>query len=248
MDIGTAKVSAADRARVPHHGLDLVDPDEPFTAADYLAAAMAALRDIGARGGVAILVGGTGLYLRAVARGVPLDATGHDPETRAEIEQRLETDGLGALVARAEGARAQRGRGDGPCQPSPRRPRPGASAAARRRSATADRAAIPRHRCGSACRAEPEVHRRWIAERARAQFAAGLIDEAAALRQRYDPTLRAFSAVGYREAFDVLDGRITLDEAIAQDIVRNNQFARRQRTWFRAEPDIHWLAADSTTP
>src|SRR5687767_4779112 len=69
MDIGTAKASAADRARVPHHGLDLADPDETFTAADYQQAADAALREIATRGGVALLVGGTGLYLRAVARG-----------------------------------------------------------------------------------------------------------------------------------------------------------------------------------
>src|SRR5688500_7598506 len=99
MDIGTAKVSAADQARVPHHGLDVVDPDEPFTAAHYLTAATHALLEIHARGGVAILVGGTGLYLRAVARGIPLDSTGHDPESRAEIEQRLADQGLPALVA-----------------------------------------------------------------------------------------------------------------------------------------------------
>ena len=246
MDIGTAKVSTADRDRMPHHGLDLVDPDEPFTAADYLAAATAALRDIGTRGGVAILVGGTGLYLRAVARGIPLDATGHDPETRVEIEQRLEADGLNALVAelmelaptvaastdlanpRRVVRALERARvlGDEP-PPAPR--------------------GYPAPSVWIGLQVAPEVHRRWIAERARAHFASGLIEEAAALRRRYDPRLRAFSAVGYREAFDVLDSRLTLDHAIEQDILRSNQFARRQRTWFRAEPDVHWLAADSTT-
>src|SRR4051794_24656423 len=98
MDIGTAKVTAAERARVPHHGLDLVDPDEPFTAADYQRAAIDALEQISARGGVALLVGGTGLYLRAVARGVPLDETGRDASVRAELEERLARDGLAALV------------------------------------------------------------------------------------------------------------------------------------------------------
>src|SRR5262249_54396739 len=68
MDIGTAKVTATDRERVPHHGLDLVDPDQPFTAADFRRHAFEALTGIGERGGVALLVGGTGLYLRAVAR------------------------------------------------------------------------------------------------------------------------------------------------------------------------------------
>ena len=80
MDIGTAKVSAAERALVPHHGLDLVDPDEPFSAADYQRAAFDALHGSPTRGGVALLVGGTGLYLRAVARGLPLDETGTDPQ------------------------------------------------------------------------------------------------------------------------------------------------------------------------
>ena len=90
---------------------------------------------------------------------------------------------------------------------------------------------------------DPTTHRRWIADRARAQFASGLLDEATALGERYDPDLRAFSAVGYREAFDVLAGRISLDQAIERNIMRNSQFARRQRSWFRAEPGITWLNA-----
>jgi len=91
--------------------------------------------------------------------------------------------------------------------------------------------------------ADPQTHRDWIVERVHAQFASGFLEEAAALRQRYDPSLRSFSAVGYREAFDVLDGRLAVDQAIAQTIVRNNQFARRQRTWFRRDPRITWLDA-----
>ena len=92
---------------------------------------------------------------------------------------------------------------------------------------------------------DPTIHRDWIADRARAQFAAGLLEEAAGLRERYEPSLRAFSAFGYHEAFGVLDGSLTLDQAIERDITRTNQFARRQRTWFRAEPDINWLDATS---
>ena len=80
-----------------------------------------------------------------------------------------------------------------------------------------------------------DLHREWIATRARDQFAAGLLDEARALRERFDPALPAFSAIGYREAWDVLDGRSTLDAAIELDVARNVAFAKRQRTWFRAE-------------
>jgi tRNA dimethylallyltransferase len=82
---------------------------------------------------------------------------------------------------------------------------------------------------------------RRIEERARAQFTGGLLEEAAALRQRYDPSLPAFSAVGYREAFAVLDGILTTDQAIELSATRTRQLARRQRTWFHAELDIHWL-------
>jgi tRNA dimethylallyltransferase len=85
------------------------------------------------------------------------------------------------------------------------------------------------------------THRRWIVERARAQFDAGLIEEARALRERFDPALPAFSAIGYREAWAVLDGTLGREAAIAEDARRNAAFAKRQGTWFRAEPDVEWL-------
>jgi len=91
--------------------------------------------------------------------------------------------------------------------------------------------------------AAPALRER-IAQRARAQFEAGLVGEAAALRERFDSTLPAFSAIGYREAFAVLDGTLGRDEAIELDGTRNAAFARRQRTWFRSEPGIRWLAPD----
>src|SRR5262249_22896175 len=92
-------------------------------------------------------------------------------------------------------------------------------------------------------------HREWIANRARGQFDAGLLDEAAAMRARgYPDTLRSLSAFGYPEAFAVIDGRMTLDEAIAEDARRNVAFARRQRTWFRREPDIAWFETTAADP
>jgi tRNA dimethylallyltransferase len=89
--------------------------------------------------------------------------------------------------------------------------------------------------------AEGATHRRWIEARARAQFDTGLIDEARDLRARWDPALPAFSAIGYREAWAVLDGQLTREAAIAEDARRNQAFAKRQRTWFRAEPDVRWI-------
>jgi tRNA dimethylallyltransferase len=90
---------------------------------------------------------------------------------------------------------------------------------------------------------DPGTHPSPIDARAREQFAGGLLDEAAALLGRYQEDLRAFGAIGYREAFDVLAGRSDLEQAIATDVQRTRAYARRQRTWFRSEPDIHWLPA-----
>jgi tRNA dimethylallyltransferase len=95
---------------------------------------------------------------------------------------------------------------------------------------------------------ERAEHDRRIATRARAQFDAGLIDEAVGLRERFDPSLPAFSAIGYHEAWAVADGTLTLEDAIAQDARRNVAFAKRQRTWFRAEPGITWLDATDADP
>ena len=89
----------------------------------------------------------------------------------------------------------------------------------------------------------PAVHREWIARRAREQFESGLIEEARVLRERFDPALPAFSAIGYREAWAVLDGELTEAQALDLDVRRNEQFAKRQATWFRSEREIEWLDA-----
>src|SRR5688572_14566209 len=224
LDIGTAKVSAADRARVPHEGLGLVDPPDRFALADFVAHAREVLAAVAASDGVALLVGGTGLYLRAVARGLDLDALPDDPDLRQRLEAELAIAGLPALVERltalapilaaqtdtANPRRVLRAleiaelRGDGP--------RP-----------------VPRGYAGrvtwiglTVVRAE---HERRMVARARGQFGDGRVEEAIALRGRYDPDLPAFSAIGYHEAWDVADGLRTLEEAVAIDAQRNVAFA-----------------------
>jgi tRNA dimethylallyltransferase len=243
MDIGTAKVGADGRARVEHHGLDLVEPDEPFSAADFYTHARGVLAEVRERDGVALLVGGTGLYLRAVARGIDLDALPNDPDVRARLEADLETDGLPALAARldtlaptqAQGIDHRNPRrvvraleiaeliGDAP-RPAPRG-YPGAST-------------------WIGLMVKQDVHHRRIADRARGQFASGLLDEARALRDRFDPGLPAFSAIGYREAWSVIDGERTVEAAIESDIQRNVAFAKRQATWFRSETGVDWIGGD----
>ena len=243
LDIGTAKVGVSDRARVPHHGLDLVDPDEPFSVSGFVDHASAALGGIAKRGGVALLVGGTGLYLRAVGRGLATDALPHDRDVRAALEADLERDGLGSLVGRLEAIAPSRGaRTD---LANPRRVVRALEIARIQGDAPLPR---PRGYGGPVLwlgldLADRDSHRRWIAVRAHGQFDAGLVAEAEALRVRYDPRLPCFSAIGYREAWSVLDGSATLEEAIAADAQRNISFARRQRTWFRGEPGIAWHEA-----
>ena len=242
LDIGTAKVPRATRDAIPHHGLDLVEPDEPFSVADFVRHAREALAGIAARGGLAILVGGTGLYLRADARGLDTDALPSDARVRARVEAGLARDGLEPAIARLQ-ALAPRlaSRID---LANPRRVARALEIAELRGDAPPP---PPLGYDGPIAwlglRLAPAAHREWIARRAREQFDAGLIDEARALRERFDPTLPAFSAIGYREAWAVLDGELTAAQALELDIRRNEQFARRQATWFRSEPDLEWLDA-----
>lgn len=242
MDIATAKPTPQERAAAPHHGLDLVDPDERFTAADYREAALDALRGIASRGSIALLVGGTGLYLRTIARGLPLGRGDSDGALRVELEGRLDADGLDPLVAELRGL-----------DPA------GAAAIDLHNPRRVVRALERARLTGSAVPPGPEgypaaviwlglrldeaEHRQRIARRIEGHFAEGLLDEAARLRERYPEELGAFSAMGYREAFDVLAGRTDIDTAKATDADRTWAYVRRQRTWFRAEPDITWLEA-----
>lgn len=240
MDIGTAKVPMGERGGVPHHGLDLVEPDEAFSVVDFVRHVRGALQAIAASGGVAILVGGTGLYLRAVARGLDAEALPFDAKVRAGIEAGITNDGLGPAVARLESiAPRLAARID---LANPRRVARALEIAELR----GDAPPPPPTGYGGpvawlGLRLAPPTHREWIARRAREQFDAGLIEEARSLRERFDPALAAFSAIGYREAWAVLDGELTRDAAIELDAQRNVAFAKRQATWFRSEPDIGWL-------
>jgi len=242
MDVATAKPTPQELAAAPHHCLDLVDPDEHFTASDYRRAALAALGDIAGRDGVALLVGGTGLYLRSVARGLPLGEGDSDPAVRARLDARFADDGLEPLVA--ELRERDPGAAEGIDLRNPRR-----VIRALERAALTGSAAPPAPQGYPApvtwlgLTREPVAHRRAIAVRIEEHFETGLLDEAERLRSRYGEDLSAFSAMGYREAFDVLAGRCSIEEAKARDAQRTWAYARRQRTWFRAEPDVWWLEA-----
>jgi tRNA dimethylallyltransferase len=242
LDIGTAKVPEADRAGVPHHGLDLVEPDVPFSVADYVRHVSPVLSRLGEGRGLAILVGGTGLYLRAIAQGLDPDALPSDPAARRRIDEEIETSGLEAAVARLQALAPSRA-----SRVDVRNPRRVSRALELAELLGDEPLPEPRAYAGPIAwiglRLEPVTHVSWIAARARAQFDAGLVDEARSLRERLDPSLPAFSAIGYREAWAVLDDELTREQAIELDARRNRQFAKRQQTWFRREPEIRWLDA-----
>lgn len=247
MDIGTAKPAPEARRLIPHHGLDLVDPPEPFSVADFQRHALQTLAGIAARGRVAVLVGGTGLYLRAVARGLDLAGDAPDPAARAALESDLAERGLVPLVA--ELRRLAPTLATATDLANPRR----VVRALERARTVGDRLPPPPRGYPApvlwlGLRLEPAAHGDRIAERARGQFDNGLVEEASMLTARYPPDLRAFSAFGYREAFDLLAGQLTREEAVRRTVVRTSQYARRQGTWFRAEPDIHWIDPASALP
>ncbi|HET7685285.1 MAG TPA: tRNA (adenosine(37)-N6)-dimethylallyltransferase MiaA [Candidatus Limnocylindria bacterium] len=243
MDIGTAKPSAAARAAVPHHLLDLVPPDAPFSLADWLTAARAAVREVGERGRLPLVVGGTGLYISALVDGYDLAAQGHDPARRASLAAELGERGLAPLVARltrldpAAAARIDR-----------RNPRRVLRALERAEAGSvggpprAEAYAGPVRLIGLARPRAALVAR--IEARAHAMFTGGLLDEVRDLRDAgYGPWLEPMTGHGYREAARHLAGEWTLEEAIRVTALHTRQYAKRQLTWFRRDARIRWLDA-----
>ena len=240
MDIGTAKPSAAERREVRHHLLDLADPSEDFSVAAYEVAATSALAEIAGRGHRALLVGGTGLYLRAVVDG--LETPGIWPEVRVGLEADPDTAALYHRLTTLDPAAAAR------MEPSNRRRvvralevtlgsgRPFSSFGPgldRHRPA-------PRFAMAGVWLPRPVVARR-IADRVAAMVSAGLVEEASALAAGPGGLSRTASqALGYREALDHLAGRCSLAEAAESTVSRTRAFARRQRMWFRRDPRITW--------
>jgi tRNA dimethylallyltransferase len=245
MDIGTAKPSPDDQAEVRHHCLDLVDAGDEFTVTDFAVAAGQALDEIQSRSNRAVLVAGTGLYLRSVTD--PMEVPGRWPEVRAELDHRLGVEGTGALhqqLATLDPAAAAK------MEPTNAR-----------RVVRALEVTIGSGRAfssfGPGIDTYPPVAfaqfgLRWprpvlterIAERVHRMIDAGLVAEVEFLAKA--PISRtARQALGYKELFDHLDGLCTLTAAIEMIITRTRQFAVRQERWFRRDPRIRWIDIDT---
>ena len=244
MDLATAKPGSAARAAVPHHLLDLVEPDQEFTVYEFQQAARAALRDIAGRGRRALLVGGTGLHLRSVVDG--LELPGRWPEVAAELEAEADRPGgtaaLHARLASLDPLAASR-----------------TTDANRRRIVRALEVTIgsgrPFSSFGPGLAAYPPSRFRLVGlpfdravadQRIEARFRAfmdrGLLAEVRALAARPGGLSRtARQALGYREVLAHLEEGVPLDVAVAEAIRRTRAFARRQWSWFRRDPRIHWV-------
>jgi tRNA dimethylallyltransferase len=244
MDVGTATPSAEARAAVPHHLLDLVAPDEPFTVAQWVAAARERVAEIERRSRRVLVVGGTGLYVSALIDGHDYASQPWSPEIRARLAAELDADGLAQLVARLERADAAAARAI-----DLRNPRRVLRALERVEAGGAG--VVPRSepypgrvvQLGLA-RPRAELYRR-IDARARWMFEhGGLVAEVRRLLDAgYGPDLPPMSGHGYAEAMRHLAGEWSLEEAIEVTARRTRQYAKRQLSWFRRDPRIAWLDA-----
>lgn len=250
MDIGTAKPTAVERARVRHHLIDVADPGERYDVFRYQLDARAALDDIGARGRTAVIVGGTGLYVRALLDGLDLASVPTDPVLRARIEADAERDGPEVLHRRLRELDP-----DAAARVDARNVRRvvryveaalltgGLSARWRRDGA------IPARKIGLAPARERLIAA--IDARVRRMVAAGVLDETRALLARgLDPSLPSLSGHGYVHWAKHLRGALTLDEAIGLTIRDTRRYSRRQMTWFRRDGQIRWIdpAAEDPLP
>ncbi|UUX94844.1 tRNA (adenosine(37)-N6)-dimethylallyltransferase MiaA [Aquabacterium sp. J223] len=253
MDIGTAKPTAAEREEVPHHGLDLLDPHEAYSAARFVADAQAAIDHITARGALPLLVGGTMLYFKALVDG--LDAMPEaDPDVRAALDAEAAERGWPALhaeLARVDPATAAR------LKPHDaqriQRALEVFRSSGRPLSSFHRREAAPTGPRPTLISLEPG-DRAWlhdrIARRFAAMLAAGFLDEVRRLRARGDlhPGLPSMRAVGYRQAWEALDRNDHAPDLGAlseRGIAATRQLAKRQLTWLRGWADRRPVAADA---
>ena len=246
-DVGTAKPSPADRERVPHHLIDILDPHETYSAGEFARRAREAIAEIQGRGGLPIVVGGSGLYQRALFAGISPIPPG-DPQVRRELRVRLESEGLGSLreeLARLDPQTAAR-LSPGDTQRVLRAlevvlvsGRPLSSWIAEQPFGTQGIAAI---RVGLTL--PRTILYDQIAGRVARMIESGWREEVAGLLRRgLSADLPAFQAIGYRQLVRHLEGDGSLAQAVAEIVKETRRFAKRQETWFRKEPDVTWFPA-----
>lgn len=244
MDIGTAKPSAEEVARVPHHLLDVVEPDEPFSLALYQEMAFRAIDGILARGKAPLLVGGTGLYVRAVVDNLAIPRVSPHPDWRAEWQAAAESEGVEALHRRLQEVDP-----DAAERIDPRNVRRVIRALEVHRATGA-----PFSQVGGAREARYEVHRigltmerallyARIDARVDSMMERELLDEVRLLlASGYSPELPSLSGLGYRHLIDHLKGSYNLEEAVRRIKRDTRRYVQQQYNWFRlADDQIQWF-------
>ncbi|WP_116475652.1 tRNA (adenosine(37)-N6)-dimethylallyltransferase MiaA [Zobellella maritima] len=250
MNIGTAKPSAEEQALAPHRLIDLIDPRQAYSAADFRRDALAAMAEITATGRIPLLVGGTMLYFKALLEGLsPLPSA--DPEIRAGIEAEARQHGWEALhrqLAGIDPIAAARIHPNDPQRLS--RALEVYRISGKTLTELTQRKGDPLPykvlQFAVAPRERAVLHRR-IAIRFQQMLAAGFEDEVRSLYQRGDlhPDLPSIRCVGYRQMWDYLAGTVGYDEMVARGIAATRQLAKRQLTWLRSWPELHWLDTDN---
>jgi tRNA dimethylallyltransferase len=248
MDIGTAKPTPEQRAQVPHHLLDIVAPDTSYTLAQYQADAQDAIADIHARGLLPLLVGGTGLYIRAVVDNLAIPEVPPQGDLRRELEEQARREGAAALQKRLAALDPASAASIDPANV--------------RRVIRAIEVCLATGQPFSAQQgARPSPYRTLLLgltcerallyqradRRVDAMIAAGLVDEVRGLMARgYDWRLPAMTSLGYGEIGAYVRGETTLEEATEKLKLHTHSYIRRQLTWFRADPRIRWLDSAAT--
>jgi len=244
MEIGTAKPTLDERARVPHHLIDILTPDQPCTAGDYSRHAREAIHGITQRGRLPIVAGGTGLYLRALLDGLFAAPPRHEP-LRAKLRKRAQQHGpthLHRILTRLDPAAAALIHAND----EPKLIRAVEVTLAARKPITRQwqqgREPLTGFRILRLGLNPPraELYAR-INHRAAEMFEIGLVEETALLVERYGFDCRPLTSLGYAQAVQVLRNDLTRDEAVTQAQQGHRNYAKRQLTWFRKDPAIHWL-------
>jgi tRNA dimethylallyltransferase len=244
LEIGTAKPSQEDRRRVPHHLIDVAGPEELVTAGDYSRLARLAITEIAARGNLPIIVGGSGLYLRALLEGL-FAGPPRSEELRVRLRERATERGTGylhKLLWRIDPAAGQAiHANDVPkvvraleVSLSARTPMTGLWQQGRN---ALEGFSILR----IGLNPDREALYARINQRAREMFSAGLLEETRMLIDRYGPSVWPLNSLGYKQALQHLRGELSLEQAILAAQQGHRNYAKRQMTWFRREPEVHWF-------
>ena len=243
MNIGTAKPTPEEQRRVPHHLIDLVNPDQPFTVADFQVLGRKAMETLNQTGIPFLIVGGSPFYLYALLGDFFLPSVPANPDLRRELEKEADEKGLPTLQARLLSLDP-----DSACKIHPNDRRRIVRAlevyllSGRTRSSFSfgRMESIPFRLVGLTLSRE-DLKKRLVA-RTTKMLQRGLVEEVHALLQRYPLTLRPLQSIGYKEAIAYLEGQLDLETAQERIVTASMQFAKRQMTWFRRDSRITWLA------